>query len=115
MNSFSWLIYSADAFSEFGSTLRVVCGLGLAGFFIWMALPFRFMLADMSDEKPPAINMKIPAIFLVGLLLGTLVPSKQTIYLIAASEMGEHAIKTEMASDVFEIVKKEIKKMKEAK
>lgn len=43
-------------------------------------------------------------LFVMLLLIGILMPSKEAIYLIAASEFGENVLETKTANKVFKIV-----------
>lgn len=105
MNSISWLVYLADI-SQGISTL-----LGFSAFVLAMFLGVLTAGVFIKGWAWP----KTRYYFLVGFLAfsAAIIPSKNAIYMIAASEMGERAINTELAGDVFFIIKKEIQKMKE--
>lgn len=105
MNNISWLVYLADI-SQGISTL-----LGFSAFVLAMFLGVLTTGVFIEGWTWP----KTRYYFLVGFLAlsATIIPSKNTIYMIVASEMGEKASNTDLAGDVFFIIKKEIQKMKE--
>lgn len=114
MNSLSWLIYVAgivDAINgALGASVVVLVIVGI------LKNVYSAHHNDFYDHKPKmAYTAKPFLIAVIIMLLSAPVPSKSTLYMIAASEMGERAVKSEMAGDLAEIIKKEIKKMKDAK
>lgn len=115
MNSVSWLIYIADLVKNISEAATIAFVMMI----VWgVMLNIRSAAHNDTksrDEPPMAYSGKpfIIAIFIAAVSVP--IPSKSTIYMIAASELGEKAINTELAGDVLEIVKKEIKKMKDAK
>jgi hypothetical protein len=68
----------------------------------------------LQEDRKPYITW--PAYVLVSVLfLSIFVPSKQTMMMIAASESIGYATKTEIGQDLYEVLKKELKKAKESK
>lgn len=105
MNSISWLIYIADI------TQGLSLFLGFSSLLIALSLVMLTFASYAGLLTRPKTRYYFLFIF-ISILANTL-PSKTAIYMIAASEMGEKAINTELAGDVFFIIKKEIQKMKE--
>ena len=89
MNELSWLIYLAEVVGNLKATLVIV----IAGFAIlWFAAGGYWMTSsDYSDYKPikPWQYNKY-LIFATVMLI--IVPSKTSLYAIAASQIGEQAI-----------------------
>lgn len=93
MNSLNWMIYLADVASglnavSFFGTMICLIGTGMS-----------FGLAhfeDLSDAKPWISRFAYASV--IFLLLAVFLPSKDTIYAIAASETGEQILKTPEAS-----------------
>lgn len=110
MNALSWLIYLADVAEE-------INGIGgaavVVSFLVGIALLICFivggvMTMDAYDDEdrakakgPRVFGVKAAKIILpwcaAMVLLATVVPSKETIYAIAASQLGEQVIKSETA------------------
>lgn len=102
MNKLSWLIYWADAaphISEF------ICIIGFMIFIISLFLVFVGLIGCGGDEArgekyaveiAPRFRKLWPLTLVAFLMWGGsfLVPSKDTFYLIAASEAGERAMQT---------------------
>ena len=96
MNQLSWLLYLADvsASSEgwlifFGSMATLLSGIFL--------LIIMGMKGD--EETPPAflgqtLFVSIPTM-VICILLSALLPSRETVYAIAASELGEQVLTSE--------------------
>ncbi len=99
MNSLSWMIYLADVLNGTAITLRLIIfgllvGFVLSGFIstIEEGLPF--------EKKPTPRFWYLPTIVAL-LLVQAVLPSKNTVYAIAASEMGEKALNTPTAGKAF--------------
>lgn len=108
MNSLSWLLYAAeviDNLQTFGTVVTVGLLLAAGGTAV-----FGPMIADMNtgyDEKEKvdfrafwsrAWKMTIAAVILGGIV--SLVPSKQTVMLIAASEVGETVLASDKVQEI---------------
>lgn len=98
MNDLSWLLYLGDVAGSLG-----VAAVSTAILFLLMccgALILWLHGADFNEDAQKAAAIKwgwkrfFPAM-LASTLIAVLIPSKQTIYLIAASEMGERTFQTE--------------------
>lgn len=90
MNNLSLLLYAADVFSSLGVFLFAIGFLGtIAGAILFL----------MSLDEDPGFDVVRPyrhTIFYTLTLMGVacLFPSKDTMYAIAASEMGEEVLKS---------------------
>lgn len=99
MNNLSWLLYAADVANNLDWFFFLIMLVGILGGFIWIMAGFA-MSDDGAAEKDWRVWRKIgmfvlaPA-FVFGVIFGSLVPGKNTVYAIAASEMGEKAINTQ--------------------
>lgn len=80
MNSLSLLLYAADALSSVASFLFFTGGIALFCAAMW---------AVVEEEVPPLKWILIP---LSMIFVACLIPSKTTMYAIAASEVGESII-----------------------
>lgn len=91
MNSLSWLLYLADVASGLKAVLIVVMVISLTIVFFW------FFTTEESQK-----NSKTAAKFMIGALVAAVIaaflPSRETVYAIAASEMGEELLKTPTAA-----------------
>ncbi len=139
MNSLSWLIYAGDLLEK-AATFIAVIGIGsIVGAGVMMA--WCFMSADFRKidlryplgEDTKVISEDIAGKYrlakvagiagvCIALLAGSIsvvIPSKSTVYMIAASEMGEKVVTTpeakEMLGDLREVIAKQIKKLKDDK
>lgn len=96
MNTLSWLLYAADVAGSLGEMVFagfVCCILAC----VVAAFVFFCSLEDHNDAAIDA-SKRIARIFgtwaVILFLIQAVVPSQKTIYLIAASEMGEEIIMT---------------------
>lgn len=104
MNSLSWLIYLiqvSDSIKElctvFGATFFILGGALLAALHC-------FALFEGAEDKDWMIINKLRRTFLwvviPMLIIAALLPSRQTLILIAGSEIGGHVIKSQEVRDV---------------
>lgn len=100
MNGLSWLLYAADL----SQNLQVV-----GGFMIFAAAILGFLLppkgSDMFGEGHHGPFMgfaraPVVALLLVGVCLVAVLPSRNTVMLIAASEIGETVITSDSAKEI---------------
>lgn len=109
MNGLSWFLYLADVVPNVGqaSVIYLIFG-GLMGGFV-----LAFMRIELEKEIP--IKTFIASLFL-ALIISVLVPSKDTIYLIAGSEAGEYVVTSpegqEIINDIKAIIKSQIEELK---
>jgi len=101
MNSLSWLLYTADVVGGLGSFLSLIAFVSGIGSCTSLLI-FLPMAEHNASDQAFANNRKIlkamVITFLVTALINTTIPSKETVYAIAASEMGEKALSTPTAS-----------------
>lgn len=95
MNNLSWLIYLADV----AGSISTVGTLISVGSFIGGVV----VMIGMATDYPSRKNEAWPAAWpffkwaIIAALIVTPIPSKSSLYAIAASEMGEEVIKSETA------------------
>lgn len=100
MNTLSWLLYSIDVISSASAVLTffVVILFSVLGFYFLMNIGMAVdnYLGEDGNHKFPYKHLLffVIPIFLTVVLI--LLPSKETMYAIAASEVGEEALKSEI-------------------
>jgi hypothetical protein len=98
MNYLSWLIYTANVLENLGP-LFIFAGLALLVFSIMRWIPYwaecdnRYSSKEDRDAKKPKNVGVLAFLVFLCLLLAALCPSKDTMYAIAASQLGEQVIK----------------------
>lgn len=138
MNSLSWLIYLAEVIPTITNMMvLVICIITVTYIILWIARGvFRSDLQDYEfpcDQRPLGSadyrgwqslkNMtgrKLPyAIVIILMIIVALSPSSRTIYMIAASEIGEKVVTSpdavEMLDDLKVIIKNRLKEEVEGK
>ena len=103
MNGLSWLLYFADIAEKLtGVAHFVIWAVGIVGFITAFVTVMCYATEDFDYRIViNAIPRKsLTTAILISALVIAFVPSKDTIYLIAASEMGEEAINTDAAKKV---------------
>lgn len=134
MNSLSWLIYLAEVIPQLGGyifAVGLITGIGWLGlnFITTVARSFHNDEADLYRSSDPNGKGKrqnhgfvlpwLVAFPLVLMTLAMLVPTRQTLLLIAGSEMGQKVIENpgtqEILGDVKDIISKELKRIKDGK
>jgi hypothetical protein len=117
MNKLSWFLYLAEVIPNL-AVVGVTCV--TIGGLLLLLLPKKGCGEFMSGGHAPfdGITRVMPYVLLtIGLALITLVPSKDTIYLIAGSEAGEYVVTTpegqEIVDDIKVIIQQQIKNLKE--
>jgi hypothetical protein len=122
LNSLSWFLYFADVLPNVSSAIGfVIFWLSLSVFFIVGTK----IVSTFTDPKdlPPNLNSTLSyvskwAFSLVTILTlpWVVIPSKETIYLIAGSEAGEFVVNTPEAkailSDIQEVIQLQIEGLK---
>lgn len=113
MNDLSWLIYAAGVVGNIQAVLIIMstlsaCVVGLMVLFVAMD--------ESYDPKMRGSARKSARLFWIPVacaLVASLLPSSRTIYMIAASEIGETVVTSpdaqEMLSDLKAIIKKRLK------
>jgi hypothetical protein len=116
MNNLSWFLYLAEIVPSFAALLGLFGGLAFTAYFLLSAFITMNNSFERADEQKPYPTLKLPLIGAFLCVLTTLTPSKQTIYLIAGSEAGQHVVETEsgqaILDDVQEIIQLQLNQMK---
>lgn len=101
MNSLSWLLYGADVFGNLrgaSAAVLIIGGIGVA------LSPIGFMIADLGPEDWLDSAKRLAGKFIfVGALAAlflVVTPSRNTIMLIAASEVGETVLASPQAQQI---------------
>jgi hypothetical protein len=98
MNQLSWLLYLASVSDRVGFMFTALVIVTLIGSIFCIITGF-IMVGDQNPASPAAwktwrsITITLGSIFMVSFFLNAAVPPKETVYAIAASEMGEQALK----------------------
>lgn len=92
MNSLSWFLYLADVSPKF------VVGVFLCSLFAFIVL-FAFGVYNTIEYKKYTI-WKYLGIPVIGFFIAAMIPSKETMYAIAASEIGETAVKSKLGQKI---------------
>lgn len=106
MNSLSWLLYWADVCGAIGGSVGFFAVL-LSFLLIFLIISHCVLRACAAQGYPAAqsalvatgtgLKIGVPLVAALG-LVAIFVPSRETIYAIAASEMGEEVLKAPEAS-----------------
>lgn len=98
MNNLSWFLYLTEVLNSFGTFLSIVGVFSLIAF----GLTVFFITVENSSyyrkEKLPYPKKIYFFSALASIGLATFFPAKETMYAIAASEMGEEVLKSETAN-----------------
>lgn len=101
MNSLSWLLYLAEVSDSAKGILIIMAIAGVfALVFSWM--PFMFRDEDPGDWVKWLMTVPKRSAWIValGVVIFVLAPSRNTIMLIAASEVGETVLASEQAQQI---------------
>ena len=115
MNNISWWLYLAEVIPNFGTGLAILAFIGAAiGTITSAILTFEPSLSE--EDKERKLCYKILTASVVGILLSMLFPSKETIYLILGSEVGETVVSSpegkEIINDIREVINLQIENLK---
>lgn len=116
MNSLSWFLYIADVVSNisvFLSTIGVICVcLGalsiIPGYFVKWEFEDSNETIKKNRQNLAWFASRSVIFGLSAIFISTLVPAKKTMYMIAASEMGEMVVQSEEAKEIFSELKQTI-------
>ena len=103
MNNLSWFLYAADFLQSVSILLTFICILSVISMcvFTGMSLSAR----SNEEEFPYKLNyLWIPILMLA--LITAAIPSKNTMYAIAASEMGEKAYSSKLGQKSMAAIEK---------
>jgi hypothetical protein len=115
MNSVSWFIYIANVTENIGVAL---VGLGIFSLLACCACWFAFSVADDKGtaEMLKRSGARFPILGAILLAIACFVPSKATMYGIAASQIGETVANSpdarEMIDDTKQILRDYLKSLK---
>jgi len=115
MNSLTWIVYLAQVLpnsATFSLTIAFITGI-ITGIYLLIKAINRNNFEEKPVTKMPFIVLIV--CFIIG-FLSQLVPSKNTIYLMAGSEAAEAVAATEegkqIIADVKQIIRKQLETMK---
>lgn len=105
MNSLSWMMYLADVAGSVSTvTTLIAVGAGIGGAATVISTAIKVDYDNIgSHEKTPCMSTGWNAgkgffkVDIVAALVASVLPGKDTVYAIAASEMGENLINTPTA------------------
>lgn len=117
MNNLSWFLYFADVIPNLAG---VFWFFGLAILFGWF---IRLAVIEATDypfqgvvEKKASADYHLLFSVAFFLVVANLIPSKETIYLIAGSEAGEAVVTSEegkeIVSDIHQVIKHQLNQLK---
>jgi len=118
MNDLSWFLYFADVVGNLQKTF-VLCAF-LTGVPAVILGVMWFSTCDGYEEKLNAAVQKLlkitAPIAIISMLVAPLIPSKETIYMIAGSQAGEFVVNTpegkEILGDIKEVIKHQLEELK---
>lgn len=113
MNTLSWLLYAAGVVGGIGFTCSLIAIICLVSQVLWIPL-------TELDDAPQGATGLLKKAFVVGvvcLFVAIAVPTKETLYAIAAAELGEEAYKSALGQKAMKALESFIDKQipKEAK
>lgn len=125
MNSLSWFLYLADVIGNVQGLLVTLSVLSGTGLFLWFLFGFIGIDSDWDAKRDvKRIRVKelsksvvrflwIPVMFA---LPASLIPTRDTIYLIAGSEAGEAVVTSqegkEILNDIKEVIQYQLGELK---
>lgn len=123
MNDLSWFLYFADVLPNLSSALGfllgvsiVFGGIGMVFLTIWTFTSEFESASERVKTFVPKLQKWLVSMFFIMGTLWVLIPSKETIYLIAGSEAGEYVVNTPEAkailSDIQEVIQLQIEQLK---
>ena len=130
MNNLSYILYFAEVLPAVAGSLRFLLSLALVSYATYLFV-FAILKADGTqshvrnydkeryewwNNSSPVFKPWLIAGALFLLILQSAIPSKETIYLIAASEVGEVAVESdvgkELLQDLSEILDHQLESLK---
>ena len=113
MNGLSWFLYFADTLPKIGEGAALLGVLiGITGGIFLTAWAVAFLCEDAKAPPPwrPYI-LSMAILFFVAVLI----PSKETIYLIAGSQVGEYVVDTpeaqEILNDIHAVIRAQLEEL----
>lgn len=103
MNSLSWMIYAADVCSNIGFPAALFSIIGVVAAIVSTIIKSGCADSESYDDKmahriSASVQKAAIPIAIIALTMSVLVPTKDTVYAIAASETGEEILKTREAT-----------------
>jgi len=115
MNSISWFLYAVDVLGGISKIVEILgfcVGVGTVLYLIAMAVIHVDIYDDDKQKihiaqvwKQLKINIKI---FLIASLIGAVIPSSKTMYLIMGSEVSEEIVTSETGQRVQDAINKKL-------
>lgn len=116
MNSVSWFLYFADVAPRMGNALVTISAIMFILCFCLIPFFVDFQGGSSPILKGRFLKISLPAAFIL-FMIALALPSRETIYLIAGSEIGETVVTSqpaqEILDDIQQIIKKKLNEMKE--
>ena len=100
MNTLSLLIYLANVIPNIGALSTFI---GMIGTLLLLAIG-TIWSAETNKNQLPKLKSYL-VLCGIAVIISALLPDQKTIYMIAASEMGEAAVTTETGQEVFNELK----------
>lgn len=106
MNNLSWLIYFSDIIGSVITWMAVFGVIGcigcIAAFIWWLVIGLNPKDKDIQDSATfqKTFRRLFIWLFVCGVVLSTLLPSRQAIILMAGSQLGERLMKSEEVKGV---------------
>ncbi len=107
MNTLSWFLYFADVLANVQFTLVII------GSLLLLAYVFLIFVAYVNEDKFPKFSIAIAAV--CCMMAASVLPSKNTMYAIAASELGEETAKSAIGQKSLKAIEQWIDKQLESK
>ena len=113
MNKLSWIIYAADAIPSIGAVIGAGASMFIMFYVIWSIVVSAATSASWHDENQKYLISKRrnsawkvwPFGAAISLILITaLMPSSQTMYMVAGSEAGEYVASTDQGQRMIDNV-----------
>lgn len=106
MEHITSLIYLASIADELNGALFLV---GVVSSILWAII--NFGIAFYDDDIPDSVKSKLSTtkwLGVIGVMGAVLVPSKDTIYLMAGAEIGKEVVQSETAQKVKVVLDKKL-------
>ena len=103
MNQLSWILYAANVCDNAAWLLSILTILGTIGAILWAVIGLiedSLRSEQWCNWRRCGLYVILPC-WLLGVIPGIFVPSKETVYAIAASEIGEQALHTSVGNKAF--------------
>ena len=96
MNSLSWFLYFADVLSNIQETLFISA----------LVMALITLIVCIYTGGWPHIASRLTIVICMVVFLGAILPGKNTMYAIAASEMGQKAFESRVGNKALQAVEK---------